>query len=195
MNEWIELVYVAVTSVTLGVLEFWRAARTWPLHLVFLLPAGTEEDSPRVLIVDDLLVNQLVAKRMLERLGYSVETVDNGTDALRRLEETPFDLVLLDCQMPSMDGFEVSRAIRSSKMVLWSRVPIVAFTANGTRDGRERCLEAGMNDFLNKPVELQEMAQVLSHWIEVGIREKSSPTFSKWGRLKERNKYALGKHR
>jgi CheY-like chemotaxis protein len=124
-------------------------------------PAGTAS-ALRVLLAEDNPVNQLVAQRLLARLGVHVEVVVNGEEAIDILRKVRFDLVLMDCQMPVMDGFEATRRIRDrASGVLNPLVPIVAMTANAMRGDRERCLEAGMTDYLSKPVNPEALTAVI----------------------------------
>jgi signal transduction histidine kinase/ActR/RegA family two-component response regulator len=119
----------------------------------------------RVLLVEDNDVNQRVASHMLQRLGYRVECANDGVQAIARLTRDRFDLVLMDCQMPEMDGWEATRVIRDpASGVLDHEVPIVAMTANGFAEDRERCLAAGMNDFLAKPVMMGLLRSTLARW-------------------------------
>jgi signal transduction histidine kinase/DNA-binding response OmpR family regulator len=111
----------------------------------------------RILVVEDNVVNQKVTVRMLQKASYRCEVAANGLEALRALEERPFDLVLMDCQMPEMDGFEATREIRRREETKSSRVPIVAMTANALEGDRERCLEAGMDDYISKPVDAKRL--------------------------------------
>lgn len=105
-------------------------------------------------------MNQKVALRFLERLGYRAATATNGLEALAALERQPHDLVFMDLQMPEMDGFEASRRIR--EIFPKSRQPtIVALTANALQGDREACLSAGMDDYVTKPVKLQEIIEVI----------------------------------
>jgi signal transduction histidine kinase/ActR/RegA family two-component response regulator len=120
----------------------------------------------RVLIVEDNQVNLLIARKMLERLGYRVDSAGNGQEALKALEERPFHLVLMDCQMPEMDGFEATARIRAKTDKLYSRIPIIAMTANAMKGDRERCLSAGMDDYLSKPMTSKALERVLAKWIE-----------------------------
>jgi signal transduction histidine kinase/CheY-like chemotaxis protein len=117
-----------------------------------------------VLLVEDNVVNERVATRMLERLGYRVEVAANGIEALATMDEKSFDLVLMDCQMPQMDGFEASRAIRLREGSA-KHTTIVAMTANAMQGDRERCLEAGMDDYISKPVVIGDLEAILDRWM------------------------------
>ncbi|RRV07017.1 response regulator [Pseudomonas sp. v388] len=119
----------------------------------------------RILLVEDNPVNQLVAKGMLSKLGCDVIISGHGGEALQELERSRFDLILMDCNMPVMDGYEASRQIRSSGR--WPQLPIVALTANAMPEERERCRAAGMNDYLAKPFRRAELLNVLEQWIPV----------------------------
>jgi signal transduction histidine kinase/CheY-like chemotaxis protein len=132
-------------------------------------PIDTRVDShvpqrrARVLLVEDNPVNQLVAKGMLGKLGCDVIVAAHGAEALDQLEGRDFDLVLMDCNMPVMDGYEASRQIRRSGR--WPQLPIVALTANAMSEERERCRAAGMSDYLAKPFRREELAALLDVWI------------------------------
>ena len=116
----------------------------------------------RALVVEDNAVNQLVTEELVELLGLSAATVDDGRAALERLEDESFDVVLMDVQMPVMDGFEATRAWRAREAELGlPPVPIVAVTANAVVGDRERCLEAGMDDYVTKPIDPEALAEVL----------------------------------
>ncbi|WP_236238676.1 response regulator [Pseudomonas rhodesiae] len=117
----------------------------------------------RILLVEDNPVNQLVAKGMLSKLGCDVVVAGHGGEALKCLEEQHFDMVLMDCNMPVMDGYEASRQIRSSGR--WPDLPIVALTANAMSEERERCRAAGMNDYLAKPFRREELNALLDLWV------------------------------
>ncbi|HEU0119205.1 MAG TPA: PAS domain S-box protein [Bryobacteraceae bacterium] len=116
-----------------------------------------------VLLVEDNLVNQRVAKRMLEKLGCRVEVAGNGREALERLGAAEFDVVLMDCQMPEMDGFEATRRIRAQAAD--RNVPVVALTAAAFPEDLRRCREAGMDDHLSKPVTLESLWETLRKWV------------------------------
>ncbi|RON01044.1 hybrid sensor histidine kinase/response regulator [Pseudomonas brassicacearum] len=119
----------------------------------------------RILLVEDNPVNQLVAKGMLSKLGCNVVVAAHGAEALDQLELKQFDLVLMDCNMPVMDGYEASRQIRHSGR--WPDLPIVALTANAMPEERERCRAAGMSDYLAKPFRREELAALLELWVPV----------------------------
>jgi CheY-like chemotaxis protein len=113
-----------------------------------------------ILLVEDNLVNQKVALRFLDRLGYRADAVANGLEAVRALQARPYDLVFMDLQMPEMDGFEAAREIRQT--VPPERQPrIVALTANALQGDREACLAAGMDDYITKPIKLQDLAATI----------------------------------
>jgi len=117
-----------------------------------------------LLLVEDNLTNQVVARGLLDKLGYrTLDLASNGQEALAALSRTPYDLVLMDCQMPGMDGFETTRRIRRGEHgVLNPKVPIIAMTALAMLGDREKCLEAGMTDYLSKPMQPQALAEVLA---------------------------------
>ncbi len=118
----------------------------------------------RVLLVEDNKVNQEVASRMLRTLGIDPVVVAEGALAVAAVRRERFDLVLMDCQMPVMDGYEATRAIRA----LGTRVPILAMTANALPGDREKCLAAGMDDYITKPIKREAVVAVLSRWLETG---------------------------
>ena len=119
----------------------------------------------RILVVEDNPINQLVAQRMLLKLGHSADLAQNGREALERLRERRYDLVLMDCQMPEMDGLEATAHIRNpTSSVLDHAIPVIAMTANAFAEDRERCIAAGMNDFLSKPVDRNSLAQLIDRW-------------------------------
>ena len=119
----------------------------------------------RILLAEDNLVNQEVALDMLEAYGCEVDVVENGEIALRRLEQADFDMVFMDCLMPDLDGYQATRAIRQREQISGGHIPIIALTANAMRDGREQCLQAGMDDYLSKPIVQQELRLMLARWL------------------------------
>jgi PAS domain S-box-containing protein len=120
----------------------------------------------RILVAEDNAVNQIVVQAILEKLGYHADVVGSGREAVTALQLLPYDIVLMDCQMPEMDGFEATVIIRDpSSNVLDHKVPIIAMTALAMQGDRERCLAAGMNDYVAKPIELGTLTQMLTRWL------------------------------
>lgn len=121
----------------------------------------------KILLVEDNPINQMVAQKMLEKLGVTPEIANNGVEAVRQLTQESYDLVLMDCQMPEMDGFDATREIRQIgvKAINDKQVPIVAMTANVMSGDRERCIKVGMNDYIGKPVQLDKLEEVLRKWL------------------------------
>ncbi len=130
------------------------------------LPAQDRNRGIRVLVAEDNPINQKVMKHLLSRLGCSIEMVDTGAAAVDRIKrQSGWDLVLMDCQMPVMDGFEASRVIRQSENPAY-RIPIVAVTANALVGEREKCLAAGMDDYLPKPINREALEAVIERWVK-----------------------------
>jgi CheY-like chemotaxis protein/HPt (histidine-containing phosphotransfer) domain-containing protein len=117
----------------------------------------------RVLVAEDNKINQQVAREALEESGVIVEIADNGEVAVEMIRESRFDAVLMDVQMPGIDGYEASRRIRSDRR--FDSLPIIAMTAHSLSGDREKCLEAGMNDHLPKPVDFDELHAMLETWL------------------------------
>lgn len=122
--------------------------------------------SARILVAEDNAINQVVAEAVLSRLGHEVDLVQNGREALDALRQKRYDLVLMDCQMPELDGYEVTRLIRQKGSGVRSpQVPIIALTAYALQGDRERCQAAGMDDYLTKPFTPEQMEQILNRWL------------------------------
>ena len=119
----------------------------------------------RILLAEDNVVNQKVALTMLNRLGHHADPVADGHEVLRALQQAPYDLVLMDVQMPEMDGLEATRRVRQLEQKTGHHIPILAMTANAMAGDREECLEAGMDDYVAKPVRLEDLAQKLDEWL------------------------------
>ena len=117
----------------------------------------------RILVVEDNKVNRMVVEGILSKAGVIVETAGNGIEALRILEEKTFDLVVMDVQMPEMDGLEATRLIREDLRL--DTLPIIALTAHAMKGDREICLDAGMNDYVVKPLNQKRLLLTLSKWI------------------------------
>lgn len=121
----------------------------------------------RILVAEDNPVNQMVAQAMINKLGYQADIVANGQETINALRMIPYDLVLMDCRMPEMDGFEATRLIRKEESkVLDPNIPIIAMTASAMSGDRENCLRAGMNDFISKPVRKQNLGQMIATWLK-----------------------------
>ena len=155
------------------------------------------ESAPRILVAEDNLINQKLTVRLLEKLGYQADVVENGREAIAALARSSYAMVLMDCQMPLLDGLEATRLIREKERRHWSTVncqssgkdavesslpmtsshiPIVALTANAMSGDRERCLAAGMNDYLTKPIRKENLKGALDRWIAAPIHPQATPT-------------------
>jgi CheY-like chemotaxis protein/HPt (histidine-containing phosphotransfer) domain-containing protein len=120
----------------------------------------------RILVAEDDLTNRQVAVGILKHFGLGADTAADGAEAVKALESIPYDLVLMDVQMPLMGGFEAARRIRNSQLNVCNRaISIVAMTADAMPGARERCLAAGMNDYVSKPVSPRALAEVLDRWL------------------------------
>jgi len=125
----------------------------------------------RILVVEDNTTNQTVAVAILQKLGHCAEVASNGVEAIKLLQRFEYDLVLMDCEMPIMDGFETSRLIRRQVIGTANpNIPIVALTAHAMQGDREKCIAAEMNDYLAKPIEPGPLAEILAKWIRKGAR-------------------------
>ena len=127
-------------------------------------PPAARHRWARILVVEDNAANLKVAVRMIERLGYRADVAGNGSEALEILGRMQYDAVLMDCQMPELDGYEATREIRRSEKDR-EHLPIIAMTASAMAGDRERCLAAGMDDYISKPVKLHIVAAVLERWL------------------------------
>lgn len=128
----------------------------------------------RILLAEDNIVNQKVVQRMLEKAGYRADVVADGKEAVEAQKALVYDLILMDCQMPQMDGFEATRLIRNETTpnAPCRTAPILALTANAQEGDRERCLAAGMDDYLAKPFYQEELRSVVERWCDHPLRER-----------------------
>ena len=128
-------------------------------------PTPTPGVLGRLLVTEDNATNQLVARAMLSQLGYRVDIAANGLEALAALERTSYAAVLMDCQMPEMDGYTATAAIRRSEIRSGHHTPIIAVTAGAFEGDQQRCLAAGMDDYISKPIKLVELEDILNKWV------------------------------
>ncbi len=152
--------------------------RTQPLMTQHALRAQRQDDRHRILVAEDNLVNQKVALRLLEKLNYCVEVVSDGRAAVSAWQSGNFDLILMDCQMPHMDGYEATHEIRRLEGGR-SRIPIVALTANAMKGDEERCIAAGMDGFLSKPIDRLKLHACLSRFLSSADVQASTNALSR----------------
>ena len=165
---WLTLPLVAAENLA----PYWTGETPPPaLPLPPLAPEATPSaGSPVILLAEDNPVNQRLAQFQLHKLGYALHMVEYGQIAVdwlarsQRGEAPAFAAVLMDCQMPVMDGFEATATIRRAERAGQRRVPIIAMTANAMQGDRERCLAAGMDDYLSKPIQIDQLRQLLNQW-------------------------------
>ena len=139
-----------------------------PCHTEHSFPVRGEQPRVRILVVEDNPVNLKVVVRVLQKAGHECTVARNGVEALDALERESVDLVLMDCQMPVMDGYEAARRIRARERETGARLPIVALTANAMLEDRERCALAGMDDYLSKPVRPETLLELVADWTATG---------------------------
>ena len=153
-----------------------------PLVTSHFLKDVQRQQAIRILVVDDHQVNQQLGVLMIERLGFRADVAGNGKEAIEALSRIPYDLILMDCQMPEMDGYEATRQIRKAEKIQSEtkesssptasplsprsfHVPIIALTANAMQGDRDKCLKAGMDDYLSKPIRPEELSRILAQWL------------------------------
>jgi CheY-like chemotaxis protein len=127
----------------------------------------------RILLVEDNRINQKIATRLLEGESHRVTTAENGRQGVERFREGGFDLILMDVQMPEMDGWEATRAIRSLEAAAERHTPIIAMTAHAMKGDREKCLEAGMDGYVSKPIVVADLRQAI-----LDVTGRSAPVTS-----------------
>jgi CheY-like chemotaxis protein len=127
-------------------------------------PTAAERSNARVLVAEDNIVNQRLVKHMLEKLGCRVDLAANGREAVSMAADVRYDIIFMDCFMPELDGYAATAELRQRERPGEPRLPIIALTANAMAEDRTRCLEAGMDDYLSKPVRIDEIREVLRRW-------------------------------
>lgn len=164
-----------------SLLHVWRLSHDKSAEVMPLVTTPGENKPCSVLLVEDNSVNQLITTTMLNKLGCQVLVVSNGIEALGCLEEKTFDLILMDCLMPMMDGYETTQKIREKELSLNQHTPIIAMTARASEEDESRCLEVGMDDYLAKPVTLASLEFKLRRWLSAQSvsDNENPPSFSR----------------
>jgi CheY-like chemotaxis protein/HPt (histidine-containing phosphotransfer) domain-containing protein len=148
-------------------------SRTQPMPIVTRHSISEDRQRRiRILLTEDNMINQEMALGILEKMGYRADAVTNGKEVLSVIEKFSYDLILMDVQMPEMDGFEATAAIRAKEGNGGRHIPIIAMTAHAMKGDRERCLRAGMDDYLTKPIQAQILKEVIGRWVDHGAPEK-----------------------
>ena len=129
-------------------------------------PRAAERRSGRILIAEDNSVNQAVARRMVEKAGFEAVIANNGVEALAAVGRGEFLLVLMDCQMPEMDGYAATAELRRREVGTGRRLPVIAVTASAVEGERERCLATGMDDYITKPVRAAVFEELIARWVK-----------------------------
>lgn len=147
-------------------------------HIVTKRSVADRQPAVRLLLAEDNVINQKVAVKILDKLGYSVDVASSGREAVEAAALRRYDLILMDVQMPERDGFEATAAIRAREQESGIRTPIVAMTAHVMSGDRARCIEAGMDDYLPKPISAQAISAILTRYIEPShppVTDESAP--------------------
>jgi PAS domain S-box-containing protein len=166
--------------------EFWKNEYEKIAAEALIKTDKSPDFKPKILLAEDNLTNQQVAVGIVKKLGYEIEVVENGREAVKAVAGGNFDLILMDCQMPEMDGFEATSVIRR-ELKNGATIPIVALTAHALKGYREKCINCGMNDYIAKPFNASELAKILQKWIssgqnrpsQTGKKEISLPIFDR----------------
>lgn len=120
----------------------------------------------RILIAEDNTVNQIITKKMIEKMGFYADVVANGHEVMNAINVAPYDLILMDCHMPEMDGYEATKAVRVIEKTTKEHIPILAMTANAMAGDAEKCLAVGMDDYISKPIAIDKLAVIIKKWLE-----------------------------
>jgi CheY-like chemotaxis protein len=126
---------------------------------------NVDKTSYRILMVEDNAINQQVALRILQKLGYHAEAVNSGMLAIQAMKNKTYDLILMDCQMPGMDGYQTTGEIRKLEFASKKHIPIIAITAHALIGDKNKCIAAGMDDYISKPININELNSILSSWL------------------------------
>ncbi len=138
-----------------------------------ITPPAIGRSRPRILIAEDSQTNRIITTKILEKLDCRVDAVANGREAVSAFSQTPYDAILMDCEMPEMNGFDATRGIRELERERGSRVPIIAMTSYAMAGDEERCAESGMDDYLTKPIDPAQLAETVSRWVQTASREEA----------------------
>jgi CheY-like chemotaxis protein len=164
--------------------NFWFTLRLQPgqneLHAVEGELASeeipTRERPWRILVAEDNQINQIIITKMLEHFGLRGDIAGNGKEVMEAVHSQSYDMILMDCHMPEMDGYEATAQIRSSTTIVNSKIPIIAMTANAMKEDREKTMASGMDDFISKPLDKKRVRAVLVKWLKhVAAEEKRQP--------------------
>ncbi len=170
-----DLLEVICKTLSVGRNEVIQKSEDFDIHITATMAAPDfvqgMDKAKRILIVEDNTVNQMVAQNLLKNFGYHADVAANGQEALQALEIIPYDLILMDCQMPEMDGYEATRQIRAGNGQS-AQIPIIALTAHATGGEREKCLKAGMDGYISKPIAKENLFQTLAFWLTKSESEK-----------------------
>ena len=126
---------------------------------------GRQFNGVRILLVEDNLVNQKLMKTLFSNIGCIMDLAANGLEAIVQAQSNPYDIIFMDCQMPKMDGFQATREIRSNKAGANCTTPIIAITAKAMHGDREKCIEAGMNEYITKPIKPQAIYDIIKKFV------------------------------
>ena len=174
IREWHLVETVSAIAQSLGKQTNIEEEQSNDLIRLHSLTHTTETTSPvcslNILVVEDNIVSQKVATRLLEKLGAKVDLANNGNEALEKLQQRSYDMILMDCQMPGLDGFDATGQIRASEQE-GTRIPIVAMTAAAMVGDRERCILSGMDDYISKPVKWEELKATVAKWSATAVTE------------------------
>ena len=136
-------------------------------------PPNAPSPETRILVAEDNPINRKLAEKLFSKLGFAASFAENGFQVLEMLEDSGFDMIFMDCQMPEMDGYEATRRIRNLDSPA-KDVPIIAMTANAMAGDRDACIEAGMSDYISKPIRLSELKEKIEAWSKAKSGESNS---------------------